>query len=233
MLGASSMRILPLMTALLLASCQRRAGTLQHETEKFTLDFRSGHNLKLVYDAGVRPWREGPEEYNFFASNCGVGNPGLETGDQELNYWTILLPGGEKFSFATSFVEFQILEDYDIARIDFRGTVRNARDAANIAKNICAAMNIPIADSAESMVHSQIYGMPRNKHVESSGVGFSIAFWAGGAEGAERGSENITLHWKDYLPKDSSKAPLKKMMTDLRPPPGYEGVSMEPYWQTR
>ena len=218
---------------LLLASCGKQPRSIP--TETFTLDFRSGHNLKLVYDAGVRPWKEPHDPYPQFAYECHVGNPGLETDDQELNSWTILLPGGEQFSIATSWVKFQILEDFDIGRIDFRGTVRDARDAAVVAKRVCTAMNIAaaVADTPENLIERAADRVAWNAGIMSSGVDFSIAFWVTSELRRNKGSNNVCLLWRDYLPKDVWKAPLKKPLQGMRPPPGYEGSSMDPPWYVR
>jgi hypothetical protein len=206
--------------AFLLTSCLGKEPPAQ--TERFTLDFRNGHNLTILYDAGVRPWKNPNHPHPDLDYLYLVGNPGFDTNDQELNYWTVVLPGGEQFSIATSYVVITVLEDFDIARIDFRGTVKGAQEAADITMNICAAMKISVDESREELITRARNDVAWNAFTRSAGVDFSIALWVGA-----RGGNNVTLQWRDYLPSNPVGAPLKQPIRGVRPPPGYEDVSME------
>jgi hypothetical protein len=74
--------------AFLLTSCLGKEPPAQ--TERFTLDFRNGHNLTILYDAGVRPWKNPNHPHPDLDYLYLVGNPGFDTNDQELNYWTVV-----------------------------------------------------------------------------------------------------------------------------------------------
>ena len=192
----------------------------------YTLDFQKGHNLKQVYDAGLRPWKE-------TSSNCMVGGNGMK----DITNWKIILPGSESFDYSSNMADFEVLEDFDLARIDFSGVDdMPIKDAAAMTKAVCLAMKIPTTGFDEYLAcldeHAKFNDhTPRQEkgwgqRVQGNDIRFDIAFVMRPFMDHTSAQVNITIEWRDYLPKDWWKAPLKKTITDLHPPPGYEGMSM-------
>jgi hypothetical protein len=209
--------------ALLLAA----SATVLAEDNGYRLDFQKGHNLKLVYDAGLRPWKE-------TNSTCMVGGNGVK----DITHWKIVLPSGESFDYASNMASFEVMEDFDIGRIDFSGVDDTSiQDAAVMTKAICASLNIPTTGFDE-MVASLNPQAKFNEHpkkeegwgqrVKRGGVDFDLMFVVRPFMDHTSAQVNITLQWPNYPPNDPtfSKAPLKRLISNLRPPPGYAGVSM-------
>jgi hypothetical protein len=196
----------------------------------YTLDFQKGHNLKLVYDAGARPWKE-------TNSTCMVGGNGMK----DITHWKIVLPTGESFDYASNMANFEVMEDFDVGRIDFSGVDDiSIQDAAAMTKAICTSLNIPLTGLDEIVAglnpgakfneHPQIEKNGWSQRVKVGGVDFFVAFVAHPFMDHTSAQVNITLQWPNYPADDPtfSKGPLKHLISDLRPPPGYEGMSMAP-----
>src|SRR5277367_3689899 len=87
------------------------AGTLaKADGPLYTLDFQKSHDLKEVYDAGLRPWK-------VTGSTCMVGGDGMK----DITNWKIVLPNGQSFRYSSNMASFEIMEDDSIGRIDFSG----------------------------------------------------------------------------------------------------------------
>ena len=192
----------------------------------YTLDFQKGHNLKLVYDAGLRPWK-------VTNSTCMVGGNGMK----DITRWKIILPDSESFDCSSNMASFEVLEDFDLARIDFSGVDdMPIKDAAAMTKAVCLSMKIPttglddyvasLDEHAKFNEHTPQQAKGWGQRIERDAIRFNITFAMRPFMDHTSAQVNITVEWRDYLPKDWWKAPLKKSIGDLRPPPGYEGVSM-------
>jgi hypothetical protein len=189
--------------------------------DRITLDFRKGHNLKLVYDAGLRPWR-------VTASTCMVGG----NGPKDITRWTIILPSGEQFDYASSMASFSVLEDFDIASIGFSGVDDvPIPEAVALTKSICTAMKLS-TDGLDAMI-ARLDDRTRRadywtQDVERAKLRFHIVLELRRFFDHTSAQVGIDLRWRDFYPEDWSKAPLKHLIRDLKPPPGYEGASMAP-----
>jgi hypothetical protein len=196
--------------------------------DEYTLNFQKGHNLKLIYDAGLRPWKT-------TNSTCMVGGNGMK----DITHWKIILPDSDSFDYSSNMASFEVLEDFDLARIDFSGVDdMPIQDAAAMTKAICLAMKIPttglsdyvasLDEHAKFNEHTPEQSKGWGQRTELNDIRFNVALVMRPFMDHTSAQVNITIEWRDYLPKDWWKAPLKKSIADLRPPPGYEGVSMAP-----
>jgi len=199
------------------------------------LDFRSSHNLKVVFDAGLRPWRvKGLEN-----DTCRIaGRTPADVAPLE-----IVLPGGERFDYAIQSADFSVWEGNDVERIDFIGAELDVTEAAGVAKRICTVMGLSRAGLDEWAARlgpkkdAGEYAEQVHDRWSCRGGRRGVRFWLGlqplphFVETLDRvGAQvNITLDWEDWRSPDPGGAPVKKHLTEpIKPPPGYEAVSMDP-----
>jgi hypothetical protein len=200
------------------------------DPNRYTLDLRKGHDFKLLYDAGLRPWKE-------TNSTCMVGGAGMK----DITYWKFILPNGASFDYASNMANFEVMEDDSIGRIDFSGVDdMPIKDATAMTKSICSSLGIPNAGFEEMIAglnpSSKFNDHPASEkqgwgHRETiAGIDFDCAFIARPFFDHTSAQVNITIIWPNRAPNDPyfSKPPLKMPIRDLQPPPGYEGVSMAP-----
>ncbi len=156
---------------------------------------------------------------------------------KDITHWKIILPGAESFDYSSNMADFEVLEDFDLARIDFSGVDdMPIADAAAMTKAICLALKIPATGFDEYVssldVHAKFNEHPQGQEkgwgqrTELGDIWIDVAFVMRPFMDHTSAQVNITIEWRDYLPKDWWKAPRKKLIANLQPPPGYEGVSM-------
>lgn len=192
-----------------------------------TLDFQKSHDLKLVYDAGLRPWK-------VTGSTCMVGGDGMK----DITNWEIILPNGQSFRYSSNMASFEIMEDDSIGRIDFSGVDDTPiSDATAMTKAICASLSIP-ADGLDAMVAGLDPKAKFNEHPKAeqgwghrqtvAGLDFDLAYVVRPFFDHTSAQVNITIQWPNLAPDPNpTMRPLKRLISDLQPPPGYEGVSMQ------
>src|SRR2546428_11109810 len=76
---------------------------------EYVLDFRKGDDLKVIYDSGLRPWRDGFDE-------CTIGGSPELTEDL-----FIILPTGETFAYSTYLAHLKVLQDNKLADMGCNG----------------------------------------------------------------------------------------------------------------
>jgi hypothetical protein len=193
----------------------------------YTLDFQKNHDLKVVYNAGLRPWK-------VTNSTCMVGGDGMK----DITNWEIILPNGQSFRYSSNMASFEIMEDDSIGRIDFGGVDDTPiSDATMMTKAICASLNIP-TDGLDAMVGGldpkakfEGHFNPEQgwgRRLAVAGLDFDLMYVVRPFFDHTSAQVNITMEWPNLAPAPNpTMRPLKKLISDLQPPPGYEGVSMQ------
>ncbi|MBI1816018.1 MAG: hypothetical protein HYR72_13645 [Deltaproteobacteria bacterium] len=107
-------------------------------TERRTIDLRQGNNLKIIFDAGLRPWRtRGLED-----SSCGVFH------EEPL---TIVLPSGEQIEIDIERAHFTVLAGNALNAADFFGVTEPVSRAVERVRSICGAVGL----SDEGLAHCE------------------------------------------------------------------------------
>lgn len=78
-----------------------------------TIDFSKSTHLKVVYDAGLRPWRVRPDEKN-----------SLNLTDQQVR---LIAPGTTPFRFDVQIANFSLLAGNEISKADFISHLQSER----------------------------------------------------------------------------------------------------------
>lgn len=172
------------------------------------IDFSNSDNLKAVYDAGFRPWRNGPD-------SCHLDHVNV----------TIILPEGVQFSLPVEMVDFSVLAENKLSSANFVGEVMSTDETIVKLREICNALNLPTnsldqfaATFADRAAKSVIWNTRGQKGEISVFVSTDRLDFIDHL-GAEI---YVTLQWK------RKGAPMKFLTSPVQPPPGYEHESMAP-----
>jgi hypothetical protein len=200
------MRYLFAVAAFLLVELNALAGD-----GRFTIDLRQGDNLKVIFDAGLRPWRT-PELESI---SCEVGPTNL----------TVILPTGETFDTSVEMASFRVFEGNVLSHADFIGKVVNLQDAATSTRKICAALKIPTEDFEKALANVGTWQNPGKSWCgtfEAGGVLCDVIFTPIHKSDRTDAEVNITIGWRRQ-----TKFPLHSSLEPIQPPLGYENVSMK------
>jgi len=185
-----------------------------------TIDFSKSTNLKAIYDAGLRPWRVRPDE----AST-------LLLTDQHIR---VIAPNGKAFSMSVEIGDFDVLLENQLSTADFISQPASLEKALLLAKESCQALGI-------NTTRGDGMGSIDEKAAEFASLGNQTPvpqFWNGRSE-INGVRYSVTLHpmfgYKETLAKVyvtldfyQRGTPMKFLTEPIKPPPGYENVSMEP-----
>src|SRR5580658_7652424 len=133
-----------------------------------------------------------------------VGGNGMK----DVTHWKLILPSSESFDSASNMANFEVMEDFDIGRIDFSGVDDTPiQDAAVMTKAICTSLNVPATGLDEIVAglnpQAKFNEHPQGekgwgKRVNVGGVDFDIAFVVRPFMDHTSAQVNITLQWPNY-----------------------------------
>jgi len=192
----------------------------QYSIAENTIDFSKNTDLKAIYDAGLRPWRVRPDEI----SNLLVTEQNVR----------VIAPNGKTFSMSVEIGDFALLADNQLNTADFISQPTSLDNALRLAKEVCHSLGINTA-------HGDGMGGIEEKASEFATLGNKTPFpqfWNGRSE-INGIRYSVTLHplfgYKDtaakvYVTLDFYQRgkPMKFLTEPIKPPLGYEHMSMEP-----
>jgi hypothetical protein len=171
------------------------------------IDFRSGDNLKAVYDAGYRPWRDSPDSCNLDHVNISV-----------------VLPENARLSLKCKMAGFTALTGDQLSGANFLSEFMHTSEAAAKIREVCQSLGISTAGLEQAMAGSNL---------NSAG----ISAWGGQTQKGGIAIQVILNHftyvnpiqWKIYvvLQWKHTGIPTKFLTGPIQPPRGYENASME------
>lgn len=185
-----------------------------------TIDFSKSTNLKVVYDAGLRPWRVRPDE---------ISN--LHITDQSVR---VIAPNGAAFTMSVQIGNFGILAENQLSKADFISQPTSLEEALRQAKNVAKALGIDISrgdgmggldeKASEFAALGDQSAAPQSWRGQSeiNGVRYGVTLNPLFGLGETRGKVYVTI---DFYERGK---PMKFLAEPIKPPPGYENVSMEP-----
>ena len=185
-----------------------------------TVDFTQGANLQQIYEGGLRPWRSKPQEFS-----------SLHMTDENIR---IVPPRGRPFELNVEIGTLGILAGNQLSKADFTSQPMTFNQAVTKAREICQAMGIDIAKGVGKESFEE-------KAAQLATLGKQAAapqYWNGRGK-AEGVSFGVTLSplfgWDEIRGKVSvyfdfyePGKPMKFLTEPVKPPPGYEHMSMEP-----
>jgi hypothetical protein len=179
-----------------------------------TIDFSKGANLKTIYDAGLRPWRVGAEERGM-----------LFITEQKVR---ILTPGASPFNFDVEIGTFKILAENKLSKADFIGHPMSLLDAKAKAHEVCAALGLSTDGLDQSVSNFLRLGNQSpppqywSTYGEINGIRCALTFHP--LFGFNETRAKVYVFFDFHKPGE----PMKFLSKPITPPPGYEGVSMDP-----
>jgi len=172
------------------------------------IDLRSSDNLKVVYDAGFRPWRS-------TMLTCDVTDKSI----------SVITPGGAQFQLPTEIATFSVLANDQLDSINLIGEVMSLEETVTKTREICEAlgistkgleqMNITFTDRASKPSLWYGRGKKSNISIQVSLDRLDFIDHLGG-------KVYVMLDWK------REGIPPKFPTTPMQPPAGYEHESMAP-----
>lgn len=185
-----------------------------------TIDFSRSTNLKAVYDAGLRPWTARPDQTGF-----------LLITDQQVS---VVTPNSGKFSMNVEIGNFGLLAANELSSAEFISQPVSISEATAKAREICQALQINMEIGAgmggfeEKAAQLARLGnqapVPQywNGRSEVNGVRYSVTLYPLFGLHETRGKVFVSLSFTD------PGKPMKFLTEPVKPPPGYEHMSMEP-----
>jgi hypothetical protein len=201
------------------ALCLGLFATVPHISAENTIHFDESTNLKAVYDAGLRPWRVRTDERST-----------LLLTDQQVR---IVSPGGGAFSMPVQIGNLGVLADNELGKADFISPPMPLHEAITLTREICGALGIKIGQ-VDGMVSLE------EKANELATMGNKTPdpqFWGGNHF---IGRIHYSVHFTPLFGLKETRGkvsvmfqfvdpgkPMKFLDEPIKPPPGYENVSME------
>jgi hypothetical protein len=191
-----------------------------YSTAESTIDFSKSTNLKAVYDAGLRPWRVRPDE----VSNLLITNQRVR----------VVAPNGGIFAMDVEIGDFGVLAGNQLSSADFISQPTSLEEALRQAKEAAKALGIDIArgdgmgglveKASEFAALGDQSSAPQSWRGQSeiNGVRYGVTLYPLFGLNETRGKVYVTL---DFYERGK---PMKFLTEPIKPPPGYEHMSMEP-----
>lgn len=185
---------------------------------RYLIDFSESDNLKVLFDAGLRPSRV----LGLESQECEIGTARL----------AIRLPGSPEFDIDIERASFDILRGNAIASARFFGVDEPVPLAVERVKRICAAMGLS-TEGLDALVGNLGTAIDPKKRWHRSrrrnGVQASVTFYP---MFYRRGVEVQTWVGIQWLRRTGEYHLLEE---PIQPPPGYEHVLMDPQtpWRDR
>lgn len=179
-----------------------------------TIDFSKGTKLNAVYDAGLRPWTTNPKRSSLKITNEQI---------------RVIAPGSTApFDIDVEIGTFPVRAGSELSEAEFISQPVNLKQATAKAQEVCQALGVPINGLEEKASQLATLGsktpVPQywNGRGEKNGVRFSVTLDALFGWNETRGKVYVVLQFSK--PGTS----LEPLMEPVKPPPGYEHMSMEP-----
>ena len=179
-----------------------------------TIDFSKSHNLKAIYDAGLRPWRVRANETR-----------SLKITNEQVR---IIGPGTNPFSVDVEIGDFRVLAGNDLGSADFISPPMSVQNASAKTREIAQALSIQMTGLAEKV--SQLTTLGRqtpapqywNGRGEANDVRFEVTL--NPLFGWEETRAKVSVSFTFYKPGGVTES----LTEPIKPPPGYEHMSMVP-----
>jgi len=172
------------------------------------IDFSTSDNLKAVYDAGYRPWRNGFD-------SCHLDHVKV----------SVILPENGQFSLSAEMADFSVLAGNQLNSADFIGEVTSTEEAVTKTREICSELGVStdgldqaVPTFADRTSKASIWGKPGKKGDISIYVTLDLLYFIDHI-GAK---VYVSLQWKRIGNS------MKFLTNPVQPPPGYENASMDP-----
>ena len=172
------------------------------------IDFSTSDNLKAVYDAGFRPWRNG-------MSSCHLDHVKV----------TVILPENAQFSLPAQMAGFTVLAGDQLSGADFYSEVTSTDEAVARTSEICVALGISTAGLDQAVpsfadrFSKPSYWAGRGK---KGGISIQVTLDILPFFDHLEAKVYVFLQWK------REGVPMKFLTSPVQPPPGYENASMAP-----
>jgi hypothetical protein len=177
-----------------------------------TIDFSKSTNLKAVYDAGLRPW--GTNE-----------TLALTLTDQFIR---IILPDARPFDMDVEVCTIGVMAENQLSTVHFNSRPASLSASADKTREVCKALGIPTEELDKAVATFARLGdqtpVPRywNARIKKGSVEVHVAFKPIFALERTRGVFFVVLTFYE------KGKPMKLLTEPIKPPPGYEHLSMEP-----
>lgn len=176
-----------------------------------TVDFSQSSNLKTIFDAGLRPWHlQGLENMH-----CELGNENLK----------IILPGNVSISIIAGNVDVSVLAGNDLSSFDVFCESEPLDVATKQAKVICQSIGVAtnrLDDYIRTLNSpgSKTLGWAGDTTI--NGIDVQVRLQLVPSMQGARAEVMATIIWPH--PDET----MKFLTEPIKPPPGYENISMEP-----
>lgn|SRR5882724_4642918 len=179
--------------------------------ERTAIDLRRGDNLKLLFDAGLRPTRI-----------PGLEKSKIQIGPTQLR---IILPDGRNFDVDVERGEFGVIPGNLLYLAELFGVTEPVPRAIERARAICGTANISDAGLEEKA--NTLGSLPDSdkawfKSGGNGGVKVSVTFHPVWSMNQVKAQVWVALQW----PRAAGS--IHSLDEPIQPPPGFEDVSMEP-----
>lgn len=184
-----------------------------------TIDFTSGHNLRVVYEAGLRPWRTNPaERFTLMVDQERLG---------------ITLPQAKRFEMEVEHASFRLLDENELGSADFTSQPMTVEQGQELTKEICEALDVSTdgLDEFVARFHELVRNPAQGKRneprtwtrfrVKKGDIRYHIVFHP--LRGWDRSFSTVTFTAEFY----EEGKPMKRLTEPVKQPPGFEHVSME------
>jgi hypothetical protein len=176
-------------------------------SEQHTVDFSKSDNLKAIFDAGLRP-----RQYLGLPGGCELHNENLK----------IILPENCSFDLEIESAEIYALAGNQIARIDFECGLKPIAQATANAKKICEQFGINTSNFdiyLDARERKDFTVRSKPLLAKKGNISIQIVF-----DDSSIVSANIMVVLEWAIPNEK----MEFITGPMKPPPGYEDVSMAP-----
>jgi len=180
-------------------------------SERHVIDLRQGDNLKIIFDAGLRPWRTRALEKR----ECGIAHEELVS---------LILPNGEQVELDVGRASFDVLQGNQLSEAAFFGVTESTPHAVRRVKEICRAARL--SDEGLDQIANHLGAHPdTRKRWSQAGMINNVRLWITFYPMWFRNPVEAQV-WV-FVQWSHGGGPMKFLSVPIKPPPGYEDVSMD------
>ena len=199
---------------ILVVSMTLNAGSTYGEC---VLDFQQGDDLRVLFDGGLRPCRV-----------PGLDRSHLEVGQVDI---LLILTTGESFRMPIQQGGFTVVEGNKLSSCDLIGQLTSVNEAAALAKTICGSLKEPAIGLDHVLSTLGATPEPSNfwssSNIARGNCRLKIKFLPVFGYQKLAAKVSVSLSWA------RPRSEMNPLLQPIKPPPGYEGVSMEPQARSR
>ena len=189
---------------LLISAMQMQADTV--------IDLRKGDDLKMLYDGGLRPWHV-----------LGMERSNLDSGPDNM---IVILPTGESFHLQVENASFTVVGGGKLVSCNLMGKQTSVEMAGAQTKAICNSLKLSTSGLDELMKNPGTMPDPEkawgSRDVSHDPMTVQVVFRPLVGFQNVTAIVNVYLGWKRPMSENVIISP-----EPIKPPPGYEGVSMD------